>query len=236
MITLYTLTYNESLLAQFVIDHYRERFPNCNIVIYDNYSTDNTIEICKKNDCKIIYYNSNNTLDDNLHRNIKNSCWKDAKTDWIIVSDFDELLDINEDQLKEEEKSGATIIKAEGWTMVNLEDNFDIQNIKHGYRSNDETAYDKCMLFNKKFINEMNYTVGCHQCYPVGHIKYGNRYKMFHYKFINPSFEVKKRKETLIRLIEQNRKYNMGLSHNSMTEEQIIADFNGRRTCGKIRD
>ena len=42
MITIYTFTYNEELLIKFMIDHYKLRFPNCKIIVYDNESTDNT--------------------------------------------------------------------------------------------------------------------------------------------------------------------------------------------------
>jgi len=49
MITLYTLTRNEEIKLQFMIAHYRLRFPDCQIVIYDNQSTDSTLDIAKSN-------------------------------------------------------------------------------------------------------------------------------------------------------------------------------------------
>ena len=52
-ITIYTLAYNEALIIQFIIDFYRKRFPDCHIVVYDNKSTDNTVEIAKNNNCEI---------------------------------------------------------------------------------------------------------------------------------------------------------------------------------------
>ncbi|MEK6884573.1 MAG: glycosyltransferase family 2 protein, partial [Nanoarchaeota archaeon] len=136
MITIYTLTFNEEILMQFMIDHYKSRFPNCKIIVYDNSSTDNTVQICKDNNCEVRTYDSGGTLNDRLHMDLKNSIWKDAETDWVLVSDLDELLDINETDLKNEEKAGATIIKAEGWQMVNMEDNLDVRNMKNGYRNN----------------------------------------------------------------------------------------------------
>lgn len=234
MITIYTFTYNESVLIQFMIDHYRSRFPGCHIVVYDNGSTDNTVEIAKKNNCEVRTYNSGGTLNDVLHMQIKNSCWKDAKTSWVLVQDLDEILDINEEQLKQEELLGTTLIKSEGWQMVNLEDNYDIPNIKHGYRGT-ETQYDKILLFNRKGIYEINYNVGAHICNPVGTIKYSQPYKMYHYRFIHPDLEVAKCKATAQRLSEVNKKHGLGLRV-FMTEEQIRADFNGRRGAKKIRD
>ena len=234
MITIYTITYNEELLMQFMIDHYRSRFPGCRIIVNDNSSNDKTVAICKANNCEVRPYNSGNTLNDILHMRIKNSCWKDAKTDWVLVSDLDELFDVNEQQLKEEEAEGTTILKAEGWQMVNMEDNLDIVNMKHGYRQAGETAYDKCMIFNKKHIKEINYCPGAHSCNPIGNVKYGKTYKMYHYRFINADLEVAKVKETIKRLSAENKKYGCGVQRCMASEAQIRADFNGRRGATKI--
>jgi glycosyltransferase involved in cell wall biosynthesis len=48
MVTIYTITYNEELMIEFFINHYRKKFPGCEIVVFDNYSTDKTVEIAKK--------------------------------------------------------------------------------------------------------------------------------------------------------------------------------------------
>jgi glycosyltransferase involved in cell wall biosynthesis len=233
MITIYCITYNEELLIQFMIDHYRSRFPNCNIIFYDNSSTDNTTNIAKKNNCEVRTYNSGGTLDDGLHIQIKNNCWKDASTDWVLTCDLDELLDINEEDLKKEEELGTTRIKSEGWHMVNLQDNFDIANIKYGTRN---TGYDKYMLFNKKYIKEMNYGAGCHNCNSIGKIIDSKSYKMYHYKFINLELSIARIKETVSRLSENNKKNGWGFHACMRTEQQITDEFmNERANAIKIR-
>src|SRR3989344_130794 len=113
MITVYTLAYNEQLLIQFMIDHYRARFPGCTIVVYDNMSTDNTVKIAHVNNCKVIPFDTNNQYQESRQVQIRNDCWKKAKTDWVLVCDMDELLDIYEAELKTEEESSATIIRTE---------------------------------------------------------------------------------------------------------------------------
>src|SRR3989338_8384979 len=118
MITVYTLAYNEELLIQFMIDHYRTRFPGCRIVVNDNMSTDNTVKIARANGCQVIPYDTNNQIQDRRYMEIKNNCWKDAKTDWVLICDMDELLEINANQLKTEEKSGTTIVRSTFYTMV----------------------------------------------------------------------------------------------------------------------
>jgi glycosyltransferase involved in cell wall biosynthesis len=226
MITIYTLTYNEEILIQFMIDHYRSRFPNCHIVIYDNSSTDRTIEIAKANNCEIITYDSGGTLNDGLHMNIKNSCWKNANTNWVLVCDLDELLDINAKELINEENLGTTKINSEGWDMINLEDNFDIKLITNGVKNH---LYDKIMLFNKEYIKEINYGAGCHDCKPVGLIKNSSKiYKMFHYKYINENFVIQKYKITALRLSEVNKRNNWGY-------QALMPEKNMREYISKLK-
>jgi len=222
MITLYTMAYNEEIKMQFMIDHYKKRFPSCNFIIYDNYSTDNTHSIAEKNACEIRMYDSNNQIDDIQLRDLKNTCWKSAKTDWVLVCDVDELLDITEQDLIKEESLGSTIIKSEGYNMVNLEDNCDLPSIKHGFRG---TQYDKNYLFNKKFIKEINYECGCHRSSPIGAINYSNNiYKLYHYSCINPDLMVERYKYTAKRLSEKNKSCGMGAYH-LMPEENVRANF-----------
>lgn len=224
MISVYTLTYNEELLIQFMIDHYRFRFPNCNITIYDNSSTDKTVEIAKKNNCVVIPYDSNNTLDDELHMKIKNNCWKKAETDWVLVCDLDELLDIDVVQLEKEELMKITRIKSEAWSMVNLENNYNIFNIKYAVR---QTPWDKYLLFNKKYISEINYGAGCHphDTFSNGIVRDSSKaYKLFHYKYINPDLAVLKASETCKRISNKNIANKWGLKC-FRTDEELKQEF-----------
>ena len=149
MIEIFTIIYNEEVILQKFINHYRERFPNCEITIYDNMSTDNSRQIAIKNGCKIIDYDSNNQIRDDLYLEIKNNCWKNANTDWVLIVDTDEFIYINEQQLKNEESLGKTIISFEGWNLITMSDNPDIidLDLKCGSRA---AQYDKSYLFNKR--------------------------------------------------------------------------------------
>ena len=187
-ITVYTMAFNEELLLPHMIKHYRDRFPNCHIVVYNNNSTDNTKQIAESNNCEVIFYNTHDQVNDDMLRNLKNNCWKSAQTDWVVVCDVDEMLNITKSELINEEYKGSTIITTECWNMVNMEDNYDFENVKHGIR---EPMYDKRILFNKKHINNINYVHGCHKCNPIGNIKYSEQnYKLYHYKYFNPEYSV----------------------------------------------
>lgn len=223
--TIYTLTYNEQVMLPIFIEHYRSRFPNCEIVIFDNCSTDATEEIAYFFGCQVIKFDTNNQIVDAKYQYIKNNCWKEIvihNNDWVIVADCDELLDITEKQLNKESEKGTTIIRAEAYNMVNHADNLDIHGIVHGVRS---TSYDKAYCFNAEFIEEINYGMGAHHCVPIGLVQYSDKiYKAYHYKYINPDYMVERHKIFASRLSEENKLKGYG-GHYLYTEEQIRNEF-----------
>ncbi len=222
-LTVHTLAYNEEAIIQFFIDHWRDRFPGCHIVIYDNNSTDQTVKIAKQNNCEIRRYNPHNNLNDGLHADIKSHCWKNAQTDWVVVCDCDELLDITAEELAYEESLGTTIFKPEAWTIVNKEDNYDFDNMKYGIR---DGGYDKKILFNKKYINEINYTVGCHDANPVGTIKYSSKlYILHHFRDINLNRTIERARATFARLSPENKRNGWGVWQCSRSAGALRADY-----------
>ena len=232
MITVYTITYNEEVLLPFMINHYRQRFPSCRVVVHDNMSTDNTTKIAQANNCEVISFGTNNKFKISRPMKIKNHCWKNASTDWVLVCDLDELLDINAKELKMEEGVGTSIIKTKGYNMVTLNDNLDIAGMKHGERDEGE---DKSCLFNKKFIDEINYSPGAHTCHPIGTIVHSKKtYKLFHYCYINYNLSVKKYKIYQKRLSQEsieNRR-----DHYTFTPKEVRALYTqARNKAIKVR-
>lgn len=218
MITIYTISYNEEIFIQFMINHYRKNFPNCHIVIYDNMSTDKTVQIAMANNCEVILYDTNNQISDRKYLEIKNNCWKTATTDWVLVCDMDELFNINESELQAEDNEGTTIVKSEGFNMINMKDDYDLENIKYGSRC---SPYDKSYLFKRAVINEMNYTPGCHTCNPLGITRFSNlTYPLYHYKCLNPDFQVARYKLYAERLSDENKKQGWG-NHYIQAENDI---------------
>jgi len=236
MITIHFVSYNEEVRLQFMLDHYKSRFPTCHFVVYDNFSTDETVNIALRNNCEIIPYNTDNTHNDELLRNLKNNCWKTAKTDWVLVCDPDELFDVNEDDLKYEESVGTTIIRATGYNMVNMSEDpcdCELNNIKYGMRS---LPHDKMFIFNKKHIKEINFNHGSHVASPAGDIKFNSKqYNMYHYHFINTDFIYNRYQATNDRLAEINKKMGWGI-HCSLNLEELNKKINNiRLNAIKIR-
>lgn len=230
MITVFTLAYNEELQLPQLINHYRSKFPNCRIVVYDNMSADNTVSIAKNNNCEVVLFDTNNQFQDRKHMDIKNNCWKNASTDWVLICDVDELLNISESELLQEELYGSSIISSKGFNMINMEDNFDIDNIKYGVRA---TPYDKSYLFNKSLINEINYEAGAHKAHPIGTVKYSDKvYDAYHFNFINLQASLDKYKHYATRLSPENLKNGWGF-HYMLAEEKITEEFMSLRQNAK---
>lgn len=219
MITIYTLAYNEELMMPYFIRHYREMFPKCKIVVLDNESTDATADIARASGCEVRTYKTNNQLSDKTYLELKNTVWKDAETDWVLIADVDEHCVITEEDLI---KETASIISFMGYNMVNHEDNLDIPSIKHFVRAQ---SYDKYYLFNKAKIKEINYRPGCHKADPQGDVSFSrNKYPCRHYKYINPDYMVKRHAMFAARMSDDNKKLGWGV-HYQYPEQKIREEF-----------
>ena len=143
------------------------------------------------------------------------------------MCDLDELLDINEAELKAEEKLGTSMVRCEFYDMINMKDNLDIHGIKYGVKS--PMIPGKFLLFNKKFIREINYGPGAHECKPVGTIHYSKKaYRVYHYASINENVTIEKFKIYRKRLSPENIKNGWGIQY-LMTPEEL------RQECAEER-
>jgi glycosyltransferase involved in cell wall biosynthesis len=180
---LFTQAYNEEYLLPYMVDFYKSKVGN-NITfnLFDNGSTDKTVEVAKNLGFKIHKVITNGELRDDLLLSFKNNCWKQSDADYVIVCDVDEWIDIPSDL------SNITIIKAEGWNMVG-DGSQTPDLITNGVKS---FYYDKTCVFSPKDIQEINYTIGGHTCHPIGNLKYSKIVKLYHMKFLSEDFLIKK--------------------------------------------
>ena len=204
MITIHQICYNEIVILEFAFNFYKSRFPKAKFILHDNGSIDGSVELAEKLGYEILPFDTSNQMDDNTLIQVKNNCWKNDTTDWVIVVDMDELIDINEENLMKQQMIGATVINTLGYNMVNTSDDFNLANINSGFR--EDALYDKCLIFNKKFVEDMAWDVGCHHCNPKGSdIRFSNdRFVLLHYKYINEDYIVKRYKDIKIRLSDEN--------------------------------
>lgn len=226
-----TIAYNEEIMIPYFIAHYRKNFPGCVIIVYDNESTDNTVEIAKAHDCKVISYQTNGKLSDQTYINIKNNHWKELN-DWVIIADIDEFCDITQSNIEEEESKGVTIIKFEGYNMVNLNDDMNIEGINAGVRSK---HYDKSYCFDARKVDEINYIMGAHGSNPQGEIVYSeSAYRCRHFKYINIDYMIQRHALFASRLSEENLKKDWG-THYLYSSEEIRNEFlNARKNARNL--
>lgn len=220
LVHIYTIAYNEEVLLQKMIDHYKERFPNCPITIFDNQSTDNTKQIALNSRCEVIEYDSNNEVRDDLYLEIKNNCWKGQKERWALIVDVDEFVYIDQKELLLEQEYGTTIVSFIGWNMITLSDDPDIIDLNPQWASR-APQYDKAYLFDTLSIKDINYSAGCHFCSPVGKIKYSEYfYHMSHFKALGLNYIINRHTEFGKRLSKQNLEKGWGF-HYKDSEQQI---------------
>jgi hypothetical protein len=227
VISIYTIGYNEELLAQFFINHYKSNFPDCKITLFDNCSTDKTKDIFESNGCKVENFDTGGLINENEYLRIKNNCWKQSATDWVLICDIDEILHINQHELLAEHQKSVSIIRTEAYEMYNSLPYIDIENMKHGVRL---PIYDKSILFNKQKIKQINYSAGCHTSNPEGDVLYSeNKYKMLHYKGLSEDYVVARHKEFAERLSDENKKNNWG-SHYLIPEKELRLNYRNIKT------
>ena len=168
-IDLYTVCWNEMDLLPFVVDYWK-RFVN-HAYVFDNGSDDGSIEFLSKYPwITVIRYDTNNEMDDDIFRIIKNTSWKYSigKVDFVAVCDIDECLFSNdlETELNYMIDNEQHICRPSWYTMKSTH-MFDYVEGKMLHQQM-KTAHgdghiDKAILFNPNKITDINYSAGCHQ-------------------------------------------------------------------------
>jgi len=174
------IAWNESETIHLTIKYYQHFCSR--IIIYDNFSTDNTREIAEALGCEVKMFGISGVLDDREYTKLKNSCWKGSDADWVIIVDTDEVLNISEVALLSAREMGYTIIKPQGWQVVSQDVPREAWGeITTGFAYD---QYSKLCCFNPKAIKEINYVHGCHVAKPKGEAKQIEIGTLFHYRKI----------------------------------------------------
>lgn len=187
-IHLISLCYNESKILPYFLNYYKKFVDK--ITIYDNESTDNSVDIINSyENTEVISYNSNDQISDLKYLDIKNNAWKcNTEYDWQIIVDIDEFVyhpNILE-QLEIYKLNNVTIIPTIGYNMMldEFPTNYNKDLIDHGKYGVQSPGYGKTCIFNPFEISNINYIPGAHLCNPEGKICIGYPIiKLLHYKY-----------------------------------------------------
>lgn len=235
-INIFLLCYNESALLPHTIKHYKKYLPSCKITIYDNESTDNSVEIAKALGCNVISWSSNNIMNEDLQIELRNNCWKDITTGWIIMADMDEFICVTERELLEEMNNGVTILQIKGIEMVGESETLDIsdidlQEINKYYDNNMES---KKLCFLRESISDMNYGAGSHNCKPEGSVNFSSKiYFNKHMSNLGLNFFINKNLNRYERN-ELMRQKNWNIHYTNNIEEIKQKYYSALHNCNEI--
>jgi len=229
-IHVYTVCWNEAAMLPHFLTYYSEFCEK--IIVYDNYSTDDSVKICEQfPKVQIKNFFTDSEIRDDIYLKIKNEAWKNSRgqCDYVIVCDVDEFVYHPQlsDFLKQKAAEGITLFRTSGFNMVasdfpapgiNL-----IQTIREGVPS---LSFSKLSVFNPDLVEEINYEYGGHKCCPVGRLKFSiDEVKLLHYKFLGLDRTLKRYREMGSRLSKYNRKRGLGL-HYLYSSGRIKKEFN----------
>lgn len=223
----YILAWNEAETIHLTIHHYKQFCDR--IVIYDNFSTDNTRDICESLGCEIRPFGIAGVLDDKEYIKVKNNCWKGSNADWVIVCDADEILwskDLMGD-LENAKRLRFGMISTYGWNIFSNgipEENW--LEITTGVH---DANYSKYCIFNPNAVEEINYVYGAHVANPKGEFCITNKnlqLTLFHYKHVGGAQRIADRHALYnSRLSDWNKRFKCGFQYQE-PREQTIKYFN----------
>lgn len=162
-VTVYTFAWNEEFLLPLFFRHYDALFPGCRYVVYDNESSDLTSAIIEVHPrATRIIWPTQEQSDSRRLLALKNTCWKAAETQWVVVVDADEFLHwpgLVEWLLKRPEATG---LQATGYDMVSRQRPYGLKwqltdTVTRGLRN---VRRDKTVLFKPAVLRETNYGSG----------------------------------------------------------------------------
>ena len=92
---------------------YRHHLPGSLITVYDNESDDGTPDIARSNGCRVVSFSTSGKYDELALTKLRNSCWIDSPTPWVLVVDCDELACFSLSDLVDFDASGFNIVQFE---------------------------------------------------------------------------------------------------------------------------
>lgn len=154
-IVLYFINFNDSFYIPFIAKHYGAFCER--IIMYDNYSTDNSRDIAANLRMEVRVFGRAGVLDDQHYLDVKNHCWKEQRgkgIDYVIVCDADEFVKIKSEKLL------SACPAVVGFNMIS--DALPYKDIFEINTGNVSTSYSKEVVFSPDRLEEINFVHGCH--------------------------------------------------------------------------
>ncbi len=208
---LYFINYNDSFYFPFIKRHYGNFCHR--IVMFDNYSTDNSVFIAKSLGFEVRDFGLKNHLNDQHYIDVKNHCWKECRgkgIDYVIVCDADEFIKPEFEALKNAGLPSAPSVL--GYNMISeilpVKSVFEIDTGEYS------KGYSKQAIFSPDRITDINYVHGCHKNYMQGDITIGGPAYLYHYRMIGGVDRmIQRHSEYRARMSKFNKQHKMGFHY-----------------------
>lgn len=173
LVDVYTFAWNEEKLVPFFLRHYHSGWVR-KIFVYDNQSTDMTVELLKA-DARVVivpYHTGGKFLEPAGMQRVRDECWKGSigQVEWALLVDFDEFVCCL-GRMDAFLGRCESVCRTFGWQMVGSE--FPTDNglgIEHLVRMGFPcSVYSKPSLFRVADVVELRSVPGFHTADPLGH-------------------------------------------------------------------
>lgn len=208
----FIIGWNIEQTIQFTIRHYSKFCDR--IVYFDNHSDDASRLIAMNFGADVRLFGTVGELNDQAYLDVKNSCWKSSRADWVIVVDDDEIL---YEPPKPTER--GTIMRTQGFEIFSHQMPVDsYMELTEGVLNDN---YSKQVCFRPSQILDINYVYGCHVSRPSGNVIWSeDTLFLLHYRSIGgPERLIERHRSYLPRLSEFNKQWRLG-HHYSIEEDK----------------
>lgn len=232
-IDVHTLAHQQVELVPYVMRHYAGW---ANVIAYAGYSTDGTEQLLEKLGARVVFLETHNQANDQIFMDMKNNCWKGSTADWVILTDFDELVHHRTSVYEYLKNTKATVIRPAHYEMYS--DTFPVGDeqitelVKTG-----APGSCKWNTFRPSEITDMHFGAGCHRAIPQGNViaddwdmnnpnhlpRDGNEMLTLHYRNLSKDYVYKRNEHTASRLSEINKQNNWGTF--VLCSRNAVADY-----------
>jgi hypothetical protein len=170
-------------------------------------------------------YSEIGVIDDAWFIEVKNSCWKNSKADWVIIVDADEFV-YSPNIIYELSKTEATILSPDFYDMYS-----DALPVGNGQIFDEifmgKKDKPKMNIFRPDAIRDINYDYGCHVAHPSGKVVFRvpEKIRTLHMRYLSLEYTLATNKRGAERMTERNRINKWGY-HVYFSTEKVTNDFN----------
>lgn len=217
----FAVSHNEERILPYFFRHYLQ-FGS--VTIFDNYSTDRSIEICKEYGAHIFQFDSGGEFREDILTHIRNVCWKESKADWVIIVDVDEFV-YHPNLAKRLESIKETVILPRMFNMYSdvfpTTEGQIYEEVNQGVEFNAKMA-----IFRPSEITDINYEPGMHFANPEGNFKLNFTSDIIEMHFKNLGQDYVNEKNTYLHSRQSEIARQNGWNwHYATTSDKVAFDF-----------